>query len=1161
MLKPILLFELKSWFKKPTFYLYLLVFTSIAFLAIVGTGGIFDPPPNTDTIERLINSPFEINYFFQYFGKLLLFLLPAIIGSTIYKDYRSNTHSLLYSFPIEKPHYLLGKFISGFVLVFFIALFVCFAILIGEHTPGLHKTKIGPFQIQGYLQALLVFIIPNLFCFGAIVFAIVTYFRNIYAGFIAVIILFFIQNISENAFSGISIALLDPFGQNAVLYETQHWTLTDKNSKLIPIWNSIIYNRLIWFLVSTIILLIAYRKFQFWEHGLSKSFKPEKNKREINAINDKILKIKLPEINYAYTGTNQIKYAWLLSKVNFKTIIKSWMFYIIIILGLLATTMAIATVTNKETITILPVTHVVLTIPAFFFTTIIILLTFIYSGMLVHKDSATNMKQLVDASPISNFSLLLSKVLTIIKMQGLLLGIMIIAGITMQIYNNYYNVEIELYLFHQYAVQFIGLIIWALVAVFVHSIVKNTYLGIFILILGWFGISGLKQIGIDTLLFLFNFSEPLSYSDLDGYGRHLIPYFLVKIYWFAFAIICLITALLIWNRGINLSYIDRFRFVRINFKTKTKLICLIALAAFIFSGFKIYSEENKSTVRSSKDRNLAFKTFENDFNKYGKIKNQPKVTDIDLKIDIFPERSKLQIEGKYTLVNTSKKPIDTLLIKTGFDELTEFKINRSSKNVASDTYVKFWVLELENSLLPSDTVELSFKIDNKPNTLFENNSNVLKNGTFFKNNIFPRIGYFLNSNLKHPSDSLSRGHHYYSQDSDAINLHTVISTSNNQTAIAPGYLKKKWTSNDRNFFEYQTDSKIKNSLSFSSGEFEVTKDSYDGINLEIYHHPDHTYNIDKMKQGLIAALDYNRNYFGNYQFSEARIIEFPISEGTYASVMANSIPTSEIRFIANSSDGDIDISFYTIAHELTHQWFGNQMVPADAFGAIMLSESMTEYISLNIYGEVYGKDKAFDFLKEQHNRYFKGRTKTTNEEPPLYLVKGGQQYLAYGKGTIAFNTLSHCLGKNEVHAIFKEFLNEYKDRAGYYPTSIDLLNKIKNITPKHLQYLITDYFETVTLHEVSLNTGAVIEKSDNTYVVKLDFDFKKIVADKSIIPNDFVEIGFYDEDGKLRETKTIKLKVEKNKKEFSLDFKPSKIIIDPDYLLLDPDRENNTLIL
>ena len=1160
MFKHIFIHEIKYWLKKPVFYIYVLIFSAIAFLSLVGSAGLFDPPTSSTKIQRLVNSPFEINYMLQYFGKVLFFLLPAIIGATIYKDYKNNAHSVMYSFPITKGHYIFGKFLSALLLVCFIAFTIGLAMIIAEQFPGLDKNKLGVFNINGYIQTLFIFIIPNLIFFGAIVFAVVTYYRNIYAGFIAVIILFFLQNIIENAFSGFFIGLFDPFGQNAVAYDTQYWTLNDKNTKLIPVFGIVIYNRLFWLTLSSIIFGFTYKRFQFSEQSISSFFIKRKKKSEIKAHFSDFLDIQLPKVGYIHSNLQQLKNAWTLSNVKFKTIAKSRMFYLIVGFGILAVLFAIGKITNNSDMIILPVTNIVLSIPAFFFTTIIMLLTFIYSGMLVHKDTSTNMNQLVDATPISDFSLMASKVIAIIKMQGLLLAVMMLTGICIQIYNGYYHFEIGLYLFHLFVVQYIGLIIWAFTSVFVHAIFKNTYVGIFILLLCWFGISGLEQIGISTRLLLFNFSEPMQYSDLNAYAHQLQGYLIVKSYWFTFSLLLLVIAYIIWFRGLSQSFKERLQLAKLRLNKPLYSLVSLLLVIFITLGFTIYSEEHKSEERSTKARNIAFNKFEKDYEKYATIETQPKITDINLVIDIYPETTNLNITGTYILVNKSVVAIDTLMIKTGFDEISEFNINRPSEIIDEDTYVNFYVLKLNKALQPNDSIALHFEFKNKANTLFENNSNVLNNGTFFKNDILPRIGYFLNANRKFPNDSTAVNRHYYSQDSDLIHLKTTISTSSNQTAIAPGYLKKKWVENDRNYFEYETNSKIKNSLSFSSGAFTIEKELYKGVNLELFYHKSHTYNLSKMKDGMKAALDYNQTYFGDYQYKEARIIEFPITEGTYASVMANSIPTSEMRFIANSSQETVDISFYTIAHELTHQWFGNQVVPADAFGAVIISESITEYISLNIYKEAFGEHKAMQFLKLQRDRYLNGRTSETENEPPLYLVKGEQQYLAYAKGAMAFNTLSHYLGKKKLHTVLKDFINDYKNKEAPYPTSLQLLDRIYNRTPDSLQYLITDYFKTVTFNDVKVNQAEVSNLKANNFQVIIDFDFTKYRnEDKHTVLglNDYLEIGFYNSNEELITIEQILVTQKNTKLIFNLYEKPSKIILDPNLLLIEKDIDNN----
>src|SRR6202008_2386145 len=93
-----------------------------------------------------------------------------------------------------------------------------------------------------------------------------------------------------------------------------------------------------------------------------------------------------------------------------------------------------------------------------------------------------------------------------------------------------------------------------------------------------------------------------------------------------------------------------------------------------------------------------------------------------------------------------------------------------------------------------------------------------------------------------------RGDPYYSQvnlfrpDSDWITYHTVVSTSGDQIAIAPGYLQIHWTQDGRNFYEYSMGSTdINNFFSYISGRYAIKHDKWENVNLEIYYEPRPTY--------------------------------------------------------------------------------------------------------------------------------------------------------------------------------------------------------------------------------------------------------------------------------------------------------------------------------
>lgn len=1073
----------------------------------------------------------------------------------------------MYTFPINKSSYLLGKFLSSFCIVLLVSLSVGIAFFIGEFIPGLHENKIGPLSILGYLQAYLVYVIPTLFFFGIIVFSVVTLTRNIYAGFITVIIIFLLQIIIENVLGGTGqfylMSILDPFAQNTKEYAIQNWTLLDRNTKLLPVSTVVVFNRVFWLACCILIFLLTYRKFSFSEQAPTFLFKKTKGNTLVKENFGSISKVRLSEVRYDFSWRQQLKTVGYLSSRQFNYIIKSWMFAILTFFGILAVVFAIAKVTNFEEIAMLPTTKVVLTIPAIFFNMIMILTTFLYSGMLVHRSKTTKMDQLIDTTPVSNGVLLFSNVLALMKMQIILLLILVVAGIGVQLFNGYYNFEVGLYLFQLYILSFPVLVIWSLAAVFIQTLFTNTYLGLFILIIGWIGISGLPQAGITSKLLLFNTPQKTDYSDMNGYAEALTPFFLVEAYWFSFSGMLLILALLLWVRGLPDSFKERLQMAKARFGKPIAYKFFLSLLCFAVLGFKIHVAEERvkwdATTLNAQEEVLD--NFKKAFERYNEIP-QPRITAMKLQLDIYPETNDFKAKGSYVLVNKSRKSIDTLLVKTGFDEITTLEFNENHKTVAEDTFMKFKVLKLAERILPGDSTRLHFSVQNIENTLFERNSNVLKNGTFLLNDLFPRLGYSFGEGQKHPGDSLSLINNYGAIDSDLIDFEAIVSTSKDQIALAPGHPVKEWMENDRRYFQYKTSNKIKYILGINSGRFEIKTEKYKGVDLEIYHHKSHTYNLDEMMNGLKAALDYNTEHFSPYQHQQARIIEFPDSEGSYATTMANSIPMSEIRFIANTNveDEKVDLAFYVAAHELTHQWWGNQVAGANALGARMLSESITEYITLNIYRDKYGEEVALQFLKKQRERYLKGRKNEQEKEPPLSLA-GEEQYIFYGKGAMAFNAMRHYLGEQKLNTVLKDFLKDYRlQEEPPYPTSLELLKRLKLATPDSLQYVITDFFETVTFYDNKIEKAEVSEIENGKYELKLEFSVRKYLngAENENLPlNDFLEMGIYDENGKLLQLKKYKADSEKNKLKIKVNEKPSKVILDPNYLLIDIDMSDN----
>lgn len=1206
--------ELKYWFKKPVFYVFAAIFFTLAILVSASSAGVFDSLTMSTGSSRIVNSPKNLNGMFNGLSILLYFLFPSIIGASIYRDFKTDMHTILYSYPFTKPNYLFGKFLSSFLIVTIIILITGLGIFIGFRMPGTNEEIVGAFRLTSYLQTYFVYIIPNVFLFGAIVFAVVTFTRNISAGFIVVVMLMLIQGVSESILNDIDnrfiSALLDPFGGQAANYYTRYWTVAEQNDLLLPFKGVIIYNRLLWFGIASLIFGLVFKYFSFSQNAISFSFKKQKSERVTKSNFGGITRIDLPKVSYDFSFIQNLKASWRLSNIDFKFIVKSWPFLSVLLVGLVFLLIMFISLGEIAGTKTYPTTWQMLLIPGNIFALFINILTFLYAGMLIHRGKTARTNHLIDVTPIPNWTLLFSKFLALLKMQVVLLFVIIVAGMIFQIYRGYYNFEIGQYLYELFVLKFIHFAIWALLALFIQTLVGNAYLGLFILLVISIGIPFLRFAGIEQSIFKYNQGPGYSYSDMNGYGAFFSSYFTYKLYWLFGGFLLLIMSTLFWVRGLPHSFKERLSMAKSRFKGAYLIGFVVFLVAFLSLGYRIYYENNVLNDRTSvKERELLQVEWEK---KYKKFENsiQPRIVSVNVAMNIFPKELDFNAAGIYLMVNKSKEKIDSILLNHN-NYPSSFTFNKSNTLVLEDTIHNFDIYKLEKSLLPGDSLQLTFEVKNKQNTFLRIHSNVKENGTFINNKVlFPSLGYSSSGELRDdkirekyelpknelrpfPSDSTALGDTYISKDSDWIDFEATVSTSEDQIAIAPGYLQKEWVEDGRRFFHYKMDSKILNFYAFNSARYEVKKDKWNDVNFEIYYHKGHEYNLDRMLKGLKASLEYNSKYFSPYQHKQVRIIEFPRTEGSFAQSFPNTIPFSEgVGFIAevdDSEDGGVDYGFAITVHELAHQWWAHQVIGADVKGATMLSESMSDYVKLKVLEHEHGKKKMRKYLKESLDEYLLGRTVEQKRESPL-MYNDGQMYIHYKKGSLVFYALSDYIGEENLNGALKKYVEKVKFQEPPYTTSIEMVDYIKEATPDSLQYVIKDMFETITLYKNRIVDVKSIELENGKYQVDIEFNVSKYrVTDKgkrfygekvgdtltyktdkmkkpelSVKLKDYVDVGiFYEEeiDGEKEETelylKKHKITEINNKVTIIIDKKPTEVGIDPYNKLIDTNSNDN----
>lgn len=1216
MFNTIFSFEFKRWFSTWQLYIYMAAFFFLGFFLMGSAIGFWDTVAVTTTSLTKMNSPLMISGMIEGTNQLLYFLFPTIIGAGIYRDFKYNAHQIFFSYPFTKTSYLMGKFWSGFFITLIISILIGVGMFLATLMPFANQELLGPHFFWNYAQTYLLNVIPNMLLMGAIIFTVTTLSRSVYVGFATtvalVIIINVVSNLSGQLDNKVLTALLDPSGMSALSYYTDHWTINDVNTRGLPVEKYYIFNRLIWLAVASFFLILLARLFEFSHHPISIKFWKRPKGRRLSKNNFiGLFKIELPRVKYNYSLRSKWANIWAFTKFNFAYLIKNKVVLILMVIGVAVMILNEVFSGSMFGTKTLPVTVDMLK-NEFSLQFFIIILTFLGAGLLVHRGKLFRMDGLTDSTSTPNWVFFTSKYFALILFQAALLLLVMIGGIIIQAYNGYFQFEIGLYLKRLIGISLFSYIIWGGLALAVQTLFRNYILGFFVLLIFYLFGDAYSKLGVELSIFFFNRLPGVGYSDLNGFSSALSRYYIYALYWLFFIGFLSGLTLIFWRRGV-FKFRERFYFAKKRATAVVVLPALICLIGFLSIGGYIYYEKKiQHPYYSAKENELQSVTYEKKYKKYENL-ILPRITDVKVNVDLYPETRDFKAEGRLQLKNKNAEAVDTLLLRYASEYENEISVEGATF-VSQDSLYGFQLYKFKEPLDSGEVAALDFKIKNRSNTVLRNNSPVLNNGTFINNFIFPSLGYAADQEIsdtqlrekynlppkdrmKSQDDMEARQNTYIRDDSDWITFETTVSTSEDQIAIAPGYLQKEWVEDGRRYFHYDMgDQKILNFYAYNSGTYEVEKEEYDDVNLEIYYNKKHPHNIDRMMRGLKRGMDYFTKEFSPYQFEQVRIIEFPSSEGAFAQSFANTVPFSEaMGFIADveKKENAVDYPFSVTAHELAHQWWAHQVIGANVQGGTMLSESLAEYSSLKVLEHENGKEQMRKFLKHALDDYLTNRRFENVKEQPL-MYNENQQYIHYEKGSLVFYAMSDYLGEEKLNTVLSNYIDSVAFQDPPYTTSGELVNALKKETPDSLQYLITDMFETITLYDNYIE-DAKAKKKDND---KFEVDIKAIVSKyragdqgekfyanikgdslvytdkkekeiKSLPIADYIEIGIFgkkdnkkkevnkEENEKVLYLEKIKFSDIENDLKIEVDEKPVEVGIDPFNKLIDGNSDDN----
>jgi hypothetical protein len=1177
-------FDLREEMRRISTWVYFGIFFAIALGTMAAVAGAWR---DMDFGSRVLlaNSPVRIAEVMLRLSLLAVPITSALAGRAVHRDFEMRIHPLFFTTPVSKTAYVGGRYVAAVLTNLLVLLGIPLGLWVGTLLPWADGDRIGPFSLTSYAVPFLVIIVPNVLMTAALFLVLAALTRRVLANQVGGLVLLLGYALSRLFATAIDADwftwLSDPFGFAPTNHATRYWTVAEQNGAALPLTMPLLANRALWLAFGVGVLAYGIARFRFAQF-LREDDAP---RSPANAPAPSLAaRLRMPEPRRSFGARARWAQLETMTRDGTRRILRGVWFWI-----LAAVCMVFVLISGSEIGSIYgtrtyPVTYQVLELHSGLWILFGVIIVTIYAGELVWEEREAGIAQIHDSLPVPSWVPFVAKTLALSGMMAVLMGVAMLTGMLIQAARGYFRFEIGLYLAELFGLALPMFVLMIILAVTVQSLVNHKYVGHLVIILYW---TVWSWIGFELLphnLVAYPSAPTPFYSDMNGYGHTLEGWRWYMAFWAGVAVLLAIASNLFWVRGMETGGRWRARMARARLtRPVLSAAALATLLVLATGGFIVYNTVELNDWETEDEGSRITAEYERLYKPYERLP-MPEISAATLEVDIFPEERDLRMRGVYRLVNRTGRPLDQVHV----DLLNTLRIRRlelgvPARKTISDDEKGYHAFRLARPLAPGDSTTLRFDLEHVTRG-FENEPSffpVVENGTFFDSHYLPGIGYNPEGELQDEAERARRGlperprakpiddprglaRNFVSRDADWIDFRVTVSTSADQVAIAPGRLEREWRRGGRRYFAYRMDVPMLNFYSFLSARYAVRKSTWNGVEIEVFHHPSHAYNVDRMIGAVKKSLDYYTRQFGPYQHRQVRIVEFP-RYAEFAQSFAGTIPYSEgIGFIADVRRDDIDYPFFVTAHEVAHQWWGHQVAPADVQGAAMLSETLAEYSALMVMEKEYGREQIGRFLRHELDGYLQGRTSERRAEMPIALVEN-QQYIHYNKGALAMYALRDYVGEAAVNGALRAFLAQARNASDPYPTSLDLLRHLRAATPDSLQGLVEDLFETVTLWDLEATRAEGTELPDGRYEVHLTVGAQKVRAgplgDETPQPiDDLVEIGVYGRD----EDEPIYLRKERftgapRTFRIIVDERPLRAGIDPLHKLIDRDVEDNVV--
>ncbi len=558
-----------------------------------------------------INSDFFITGVLPVYSFMTLPLFTALImADPVIRDFRTGVAPLIFSKPVSRAEYLLGKFFGNFfVLVCCQSAFVLMLfVLQAFRRPGMIVQDV---RALPYLKHFLVFVVISHLALAAFYFTVGTLTRNVkivyglgvffYPLYITyqVVLLKSLPSRWNSMFD----PLLMNWGDKSFHSRSAEWA----NQFIVAYDSNLIVNRALMLLITIICLTILYLRFSKTERT---SKAEDTGKLSLLNLSTRVEEIynDAQDIQSARGGQVEFEKAAIaeppalpvVSTINQGA--RVHLNKLSVALGIEFRLLR----AERSLVLLIPLAGFLATLEQAFYAVVpevsysasyasgtagglslfLYGMAVFYTGEAMHRDREVRIAPVLWSAPAPNLVLLLSKFMATVLLALSLIALVALTAIAIQIFRGHTPVELSAYLSVYTIVLIPGVIFITGVSVILNVLLRDKYLTYAVSVGIGIGLFYLYGQGYNHWLYNPVLYKLWTYADLTGAGNSLTRILIQRVYWLAITSACLALAHLCFERKAAKGFLVNGRLSSAGWSS---LIAVFSIAAAVVTGFIISS--------------------------------------------------------------------------------------------------------------------------------------------------------------------------------------------------------------------------------------------------------------------------------------------------------------------------------------------------------------------------------------------------------------------------------------------------------------------------------------------------------------------------------------------------------------------------------------------